>query len=164
MQSLFGKFNNGLTKVEDWLAAAGGGIVCFMMVFTVAGVIGRVAKHPVKGEVETVTLIFVYVVMFSISFALRKGEHLAVGVVFDRLKPRAQRIMIYITVLIGLFIVFMLVWSMASNVIWAKTANDTLVGSMVLPTWWARLAMPIGIAPAFFRLMVIFVQVARGEG
>ena len=157
-------FSNGLAKVEDWLALAGGIIVAFMMVFTVAGVIGRAAHQPIKGEVESVTLIFVYVVMFGISFAQRRGEHLAVGVVFDRLSPGARRIVLIVLLSIGLFIVFMLTWSSLSNTLWAYRANDTLVGAIVLPTWWARMALPIGIGLAFPRLFVQLVQVVRREG
>jgi len=135
-----------------------------MMAFTVVGLIGRAAKHPVKGEVETITFIILWVVMLAISFALRKGEHLAVGVMFDRLSPKAQRIILYVTLSIGLFIVFMLVWSTAANTIWAFQANDKYVGAIQMPTWWSRLAMPIGIGIAFPRLLVLLIRTARGEG
>jgi len=157
-------FNNGLTKLEDWFALAGGGIVGFMMVFTVMGVIARAAHHPIKGETESILFIFVWVVMLSISYALRRGEHLAVGVVFDRLSPGAKRIINIVVLFIGLFIVFMLVWSMAINTAWALSAGDTYVGAIQMPTWWSRLAMPIGIGLAFPRLVVLLVQTLRGEG
>jgi len=157
-------FSNGLTKAEDRLALAGGVVVAFMMVFTVTNVISRSVFHaPLKGNVEAITLIFVYVVMFGISLALRRGEHLAVGVVFDRLSPGARRIVLYVLTLIGLFIVLMLTWSTINNTVWAYRSWDTLVGAIILPTWWARMAMPIGIGLAFPRLIVQLVQLLRGE-
>jgi len=164
LQKVFGMFNNGLTKVEDWFASVSGGIVGFMMVLTVAGVIGRAAHKPIKGEVEVITFIILWVVMLSISYALRQGEHLAVGIVFDRLSPGAKRIVNIVVIFIGLFIVFMLVWSTAMNTGWAISAWDTYVGAIQMPTWWSRLAMPIGIGLAFPRLVVLLVQTLRGEG
>jgi len=164
LQRFLGMFNNGLTKVEDGLALVGGGIVCFMMVTTLVGVIGRVAHRPIRGEVETVTLIFVYVVMFSISFAQRRGEHLAVGIFFDRMKPGAQRGVLFVLLSIGLFICVILSWSTLVNTMWAYGAGDTIVGAIMLETWWARMAMPIGLMVVTVRLMVQLVQLARGEG
>lgn len=156
-------FSNGLSKVEDWLGAGGGGIVAFMMVFTVVGVIGRTAKHPIKGETETLTLIIVYVVFFCLSVTQRRGEHIAVGTVFDRLSPGARRSVLIVLLSIGIFICLLLSWSTLNDVIWAYGANDTLVGAIILPTWWARMAMPIGLIVVTLRLIVQLVQIARGE-
>lgn len=164
MQRFVDMFSNGLAKVEDWLALAGGLIVGFMMVFTTSDVIARGVFHqPIKGSTEYTTLIFVFVVMLGISYALRRGEHLAMGVVFDRLPPKVQRIVLLVNISLGLFIVFMLTWSSIDNTLWAYGAGDTMVGAIPVKTWWARMALPIGIGLAFPRLIVQMVQVARGE-
>lgn len=149
--------------MEDWLAAAGGGIVAFMMVLTVVGVIGRGAKHPIRGEVEAITLIIVWVVFYCLSIAQRRGEHIAVGTVFDRLSAGAQRRVLLALLSIGIFICVLLSWSTLMNTTWAYQAHDTLVGAIILPTWWARTAMPIGMFVVTMRLIVQLVQIARGE-
>jgi TRAP-type C4-dicarboxylate transport system permease small subunit len=133
-----------------------------MMVYTVGGVVMRTAGHPIKGTTEYVTLIFVFVIMLAISFAQRRWEHLAMGVVFDRyLSPKQQRRVLIVLLSIGIFICFLLTWSGIRSTVWAFTRGDTLLGAIQVPTWWARMAIPIGLGIATVRLVVQLVQIAR---
>ena len=159
-----GRFSNYLAKVEDWLALAAGIVIGFMMVFTVVDVLMRdIAHKPIRGSVEYVTLTFVFVVMLTLAFAQRRWEHLAMGVVFDRLSPRARRPVLCGLLSVGIFICFLLTWSTADTAVWAYVMGDTIVGALPVKTWWSRMALPIGLGVVTLRLIVQLVQVVRGE-
>lgn len=157
------RFSNYLAKVEDWLALSAAIIIGLMMLYTVAGVIMRYAGSPIKGTTEYTTLVFVFVVMLGISFAQRRWEHLAMGVVFDRLSPSARRPVLGGLLSIGIFICVLITWSTLDATIWAFGMGDTLLGAIPVKTWWARMAIPIGLGVVTVRLIVQLVQVVRGE-
>ena len=157
------RFSNYLAKVEDWLALAAAIIIGFMMLYTLAGVIMRYAGHPIKGTTEYTTLVFVFVVMLGVSFAQRRWEHLSMGIVFDRLTPRAQRPVLIMLLSLGIFICVLLTWSTLGRTIWAFGTGDTILGAIPVKTWWSRMALPIGLGVVTLRLIVQLVQVVRGE-
>lgn len=157
------RFSNYLAKVEDWLALTAAIIIGFMMLYTVAGVIMRYAGHPIKGTTEYTTLVFVFVVMLGISFAQRRWEHLSMGIVFDRLSPKSQRPVLCMLLLVGIFICVLITWSSLDTTIWAFRMGDTLLGAIPVKTWWARMAIPIGLGVVTMRLIVQLIQVVKGE-
>lgn len=158
------KFSNYLAKTEDRLALAAAFIIGFMMVYTVAAVMMvDVAHKPIRGATEYVTLTFVFVVMLAVSFAQRRWEHLAMGILFDRLSPEARRPILCMLLSFGIFICIMLTWSSLDTAMWAYVTGDTIVGAMPVKTWWSRIALPIGIGLATVRLTVQLIQVVRRE-
>lgn len=158
-----GRFSNYLAKAEDGLALGAAFVIGFMMVYTVVAVVTRAAGSPIRGFTEYVTLIFVFVVMLTISFAQRRGEHLAMGIVFDRLSPGARRRVLCVLLSLGIFICFLLTWSSLRMTMFAYVMGDTLVGAIQVKTWWSRLAMPIGLGIVTVRLVVQMVQTVRRE-
>ena len=158
-----GKFLNYFTKYEDGLALTSAFVIAFMMVYTVAAVITRAAGSPIRGFTEYVTLIFVFVIMLAVSFAQRRWEHLAMGVLFDRMSEKAQRRVLIFLLCLGIFICIMLTWSSYDVTLWAYVKGDTLLGALPVTTWWSRMAMPIGIGAAAARLLIQLVQTIRGK-
>lgn len=159
----FAKFSNHLAKAEDGLAYAGAGVVIFMMIYTVVGVATRYAGTPIKGFTEYVTLIFVLAIMFAVSYAQRRWEHLSLGIVFDRLAPEQRRMVLCVLLSLGIFICIQLTWSGLDKTIWAYQTGDELLGAVAVKTWWSRMGIPIGISVACVRLVVQLVQVVRRE-
>jgi len=98
---MLGRFSKYLAKAEDWLATAGAVAIGAMMVITVVDVIARDVFHdPIAGSYEYISLLFVAVVILAVSFAQRRWEHLAMGVVFDQLRPGGYRRYILIFLLV----------------------------------------------------------------
>jgi TRAP-type C4-dicarboxylate transport system permease small subunit len=157
------RFSNYLAKAENGLALAAALIIGYMMVHTVIAVVTRAAGSPIKGFTEYVTLTFVFVIMLAISFAQRRWEHLAMGVLFDRMSPATRRPVLCVLLSLGIFICFMLTWSSLRVTIWAYNTGDTLLGAIAVTTWWSRMAMPIGLGIATVRLVFQLVQVVRRE-
>ena len=158
------KVSNYLAKAEDGLALAAAGIIGFMMVFTVTDVVMlQVIHSPIRGAAEYSALTFVFMVMLAVSFSQRRWEQLAMGIVFDRLSPRARRPILGMLLSLGIFICVMLTWSSFNQTVWAYETGDTIVGAIPVKTWWSRMAIPIGISVATVRLTVQLIQVVRGE-
>lgn len=160
---ILAKFSNRLAKAEEGLAFAGAGVVIFMTIYTVVGVATRYAGTPIKGFTEYVTLIFVLAIMFAVSFAQHRWEHLSLGIVFDRLSNEHKRIVLCVLLSLGIFICIQLTWSGLVKTIWAYQAGDELLGAVPVKTWWSRMGIPIGISLACVRLVVQLVQVVRRE-
>jgi TRAP-type C4-dicarboxylate transport system permease small subunit len=159
----FAKFQNYLSKGEDGLAYAGAGVVLFMMGYTVVGVASRYSGAPIKGFTEYVTLIFVLAIMFAVSYAQRRWEHLSLGIVLDRMSREHRRIVLCVLLSLGIFICIQLTWSGVVKTVWAYQTGDELLGAVAVTTWWSRLGIPIGISIACVRLVVQLVQVIRRE-
>ena len=159
----FAKFQNYLAKGEDGLAYAGAAVVLFMMGYTVAGVATRYAGTPIKGFTEYVTLIFVLAIMFAVSYAQRRWEHLSLGIVFDRMSREHKRTVLLVLLSLGIFICVQLTWSGLTKKNWAYQTGDELLGAVAVTTWWSRMGIPIGISMACVRLVVQLVQVVRRE-
>jgi len=158
------KFLNYLAKAEDGLTLAAAGIIGFMMVFTVTDVMMlQVVHSPIRGASEYSALTFVFVVMFAVSFSQRRWEHLSMGILLDRLPPRARRPILGVLLSLGIFICIMLTWSSFNQTVWAYVEGDTIVGAIPVKTWWSRMAIPIGIGIATVRLTVQLIQLVRGE-
>ena len=157
------KVSNYLAKIEDWLALAAAGIIGFIMVFMVTDVaLLHILHNPIRGATEYSALTFVFVVMLAVSFSQRRWEHLAMGILFDRLSPRARRHILGMLLSLGIFICVMLTWSGFNQTVWAYGTGDTIVGAIPVKTWWSRMAIPIGISVATVRLTVQLIQLVRG--
>ena len=67
-----------------------GGTVLLMAFFTVADITGRVFSRPIPGTYELVELMMAPTVFLALFYAQRKGSHIRVEIVTQRLPARAR--------------------------------------------------------------------------
>jgi TRAP-type C4-dicarboxylate transport system permease small subunit len=80
-------------RVIRGLIVAGCIVYGIMALVVVANVVGRfVFRHPVKGTVELVEIMMLFVAFFAVPFAAKQRTHITVGLFVHRFPERLQRI------------------------------------------------------------------------
>ena len=91
-----------LGKASKILNAIGGAALVFMMLLTVADVIGRMFGHPIIGTYEVVALSLAVVIGFTMPKVALDRKHVYMEIVVDKLSPTGRALMFTFTRLICL--------------------------------------------------------------
>lgn len=89
-----------LRKASKILNAIGGTALVFMMLLTVADVIGRAGGHPIIGTYEVVALSLAVVIGFTMPKVALDRKHVYMEVVLEKLPPAGKAAMLASTRLI----------------------------------------------------------------
>jgi TRAP-type C4-dicarboxylate transport system permease small subunit len=103
MGNMLGSFLKITTKI---LNTIGGTALTFMMILTVADVIGRAGGHPIIGTYEIVGISLALVIGFGIPKVSLDRGHVYMEILVQKLSPKSKAIMNTITriLCIGLFL------------------------------------------------------------
>jgi C4-dicarboxylate transporter, DctQ subunit len=103
-----------------------------------------VFNDPVPWVDEAVGYVLVASVMFAIAEALRKGEHIAVDILTERLGTGAKRV-VYVAGLIAVIatagILLIEGWAMVA---FSRMIGIRSIGYLDIPIWTVQLMVPIG--------------------
>ena len=119
-----------LHKIVFFLCVIGAAAMFFVMLLTVADVIGRsFFTRPIIGTYEISRYFLVVIVLLGIGYAQQTGQHVAVDYFVTKLPPRGQFVFENIATLLGLAF-FALVtwegWKGGWNSIHSKLVSDTI--------------------------------------
>jgi len=88
-----GPFDRGVDRIIRGLAFVGCAVYGIMALVVVANVVGRFLFHkPVKGTVELVEIMMLFVAFFAVPFAAKQRTHITVGLFVHRLPRPLQKI------------------------------------------------------------------------
>ncbi len=99
-----GTVDQVLTKASKVLNAIGGAALVFMMLLTVADVIGRMFGHPIIGTYEVVALSLAVVIGFTMPKVALDRKHVYMEIVVDKLSHTGRALMLTFTRLLCLFL------------------------------------------------------------
>lgn len=119
-------------------------------------------NDPVPWVDEAIGYVLVASVMFAIAEALRKGEHIAVDILTDRLPARGRRVaqvagMIAVLVTAALFLAEG--WSTA---MFSRMLGIRSIGYLDVPIWIVQLLVPLGGALLLLAAIAELVRVLAG--
>ena len=122
-----------------------------------------VVNRPVVWVDELIGYLLVGIVMLAAAEALRRGEHIAVDIVTERLGPRGRKA----TVVAGLVAValcgaFLIVegWGMVA---FSQTIGIVSTGSLAVPIWIPQSLVPIGGAMLLLTAVAGLARIGLGE-
>ncbi len=120
-------------------------------------------NRPIPWVDELVGYLLVAMVMLAAADALRKGEHIAVDIVTERLGRRGRRV----TAAAGLLAVavcgaFLIEegWGMVA---FSRMIGIVSTGSLAVPIWLPQLLIPIGGALLLLAALAGLVRMAQGR-
>ena len=119
-----------LRRADFYLCIIGGVAMFFIMLLTVADVVGRsFFTWPITGTYELSRYFLVVIVLLGIGYAQQTGQHIAVDYFVSKLSLRGQFFFEATATFLGL-VFFALVtwqgWKGGWNSVQAKTVSDTL--------------------------------------
>ncbi len=149
-----GRIDRALGRVENAFNLFAGGLVFALMLFGVAQILLRVAfDAPIFGYIDIVEVSMVGFAVLSIAFVQRVGGHVRMELVLSRLRGRALWLVEAGGALAAAFIVAVLIPYSYMHFARAFSFGDSTI-DIELPTWPAKLVVPVALALLLLRLLV----------
>lgn len=149
-----GRIDRALARVENAFNLFAGALVFALMLLGVAQILLRVAfKAPIVGYRDIVELSMVGFAVLSIAFVQRVGGHVRMELVLTRLRGRALWLVEAVGALAAAFVVAVLVPYSYKHFERAFSFGDSTI-DIELPTWPAKLVVPVALTLLLLRLLV----------
>ena len=149
-----GRIDRALGRVENVFNLFAGGLVFVLMLLGVAQILLRVAfDAPIFGYIDIVEVSMVGFAVLSIAFVQRVGGHVRMELVLSRLRGRALWLVEAGGALAAAFIVAVLIPYSYMHFARAYSFGDSTI-DIELPTWPAKLVVPVALALLLLRLLV----------
>ena len=158
IQDAFGRgldrIDRALGRVENAFNLFAGGLVFALMLLGVAQILLRVAfDAPIFGYIDIVEVSMVGFAVLSIAFVQRVGGHVRMELVLSRLRGCALWLVEAGGALAAAFIVAVLIPYSYMHFARAFSFGDSTI-DIELPTWPAKLVVPVALALLLLRLLV----------
>lgn len=149
-----------LTASLSWLSGVG---ILLLVLPTVADVTHRyLMGSSLPGMVEYSEVGIVFVVYLGVAHAMHEGAHIYTPIVTARLKPAtAERVRLAGRMLLWALIVFA-TWRTTLAAIEASEIREFRFGSVMVPTWPARICVALGFALLLVEVTIDIWQRLRG--
>lgn len=153
-QSKLSLADRTLFKLESWLNLLGG-IIIFLLVFLATfNVLGRwLFDLPISGYIDWVEQSMAFMAFLGIAYTKREGGHIRMDILVSQLHGRKLWVTELITTLLMLFVTLMLVYGSYLHFLRAYTLGDSSL-DIDLPTWPAKLVVPVALTILALRLML----------
>lgn len=156
-----GRIDRALARVENAFNLFAGALVFALMLLGVAQILMRVAfKAPIFGYVDVVEVSMVGFAVLSIAFVQRVGGHVRMELALSRLRGRALWLVEAVGALAAAFVVAVLVPYSYKHFERAFSFGDSTI-DIELPTWPAKLVVPVALTLLLLRLLVQCAGYAR---
>lgn len=137
-----------LTRLGDWCLYAGAalaGIFLFlMMALVTVDVLLREFARPTGVAVEITGYLLAGVTFMGTAYTLRKGRHVRICVVADRLTERKRQWLYIGALIVGLGFAVWFFWYIGQHVIDLYNLKSVSLTHLRTPLWVVQLMMPIG--------------------
>lgn len=154
-------------KLEYWcMLGAAFAIVAMMLVTSYDVFMRYVFNSPTTWAMEISTYLITVSVFLALAYVLRQEGHIRVEIVFQRVKPRVQTMLLLITSFLSLIVFLTMAWYGTELVIksimeW-ELSNNAIVE---IPLFPVRLFIPVGTLLLIVRLLLkIFDYMAQIRG
>jgi len=148
------KSDHLLAVIENGLNFISGSIVFGLMFLGVAQIFLRtVFRNPMYGYIDIVELSMVGFAVLSISYVQRVGGHVRMELLVTRLKGRALWMAEAVSTILSIVIIFVLIQYSYRHFGRAFNFGDSTI-DIELPTWPAKLVVPIALSILLVRLTI----------
>ncbi|MFC2014110.1 TRAP transporter small permease [Chloroflexota bacterium] len=153
------KLGNIFDRVVDILAYLAGVIIIFMMISIVYEIFMRYfLASPTKWVVDVTALSILFMTFLGTAWVLRRGQHVKVDIVTERLSSRAQALLNIIVFSLAAIACLVLTWYSGFT-----TWDNFKEGTLVLRTITYPKAPVLAIIPiGSFLLFIQFLRNTRG--
>jgi TRAP-type C4-dicarboxylate transport system permease small subunit len=135
------KFLNVIYDGAAYLAALSM-IACLLMVL--ASVAGRLLSFNLRGSDSYAGYAMAAAGFLALAHTLKRGEHIRVTLLIDRLQPKAKHFMEIIAHLVGLFFAGAFAFFSCRLAYQSYLLNDISQGNDATPLWVPQLSMALG--------------------
>lgn len=141
-------------KLESFFTLIGG-IIIFLLVFlAVTNILGRwIFNVPVDGYIDWVEQTMTFFAFLGIAYTQRQGGHIRMDIIVGALKGRVLWFAELVSTTLMLLLTLVLIYGSYLHFLRAYTIGDTSF-DINLPTWPAKLVVPVALTVLALRLML----------
>jgi len=152
------KLRNGIQRLTFYVCVVGMFLLIPMMLLTTGDVIGRATlSRPIAGAVEISEYMLAVFILLGLAYTQQLKGHVRVSFLISQLPPRAQPAVEIITILLSLFIIFIVVWQG-----WVIGIHETTVSDMLrIPQSPFKLLVAVG---GFLLCLELLIDLAASTG
>ena len=146
------------TKINELLSGFTGWLMLAMMLILVVDILWRMFGMPLQGMAEM--SVFVMMIVIYLGFARCEEHYDHVGLEFftNALSDRVRTITLRIAQVLAFLTVALLLYAVVTNAISAFESNESIEGTVEMPTWPTKMIMSVGM---FFFLVQAFINIFR---
>lgn len=161
-QSVLSKADRLFFKLESLLNLVGG-LVIFLLVFlATANVLGRwIFSLPISGYIDWVEQAMAFFAFLGIAYTQREGGHIRMDMLVGNIHGRPLWFTELISAVLMLLVTLVLIYGSWLHFLRAYQIGDSSL-DINLPTWPAKLVVPIALSVLAIRLMLQIWGYARG--
>jgi TRAP-type C4-dicarboxylate transport system permease small subunit len=156
-----------LRRGLDALYVASAGLAALSLFSIFAVMMAQVALREFGRQFPAADDISAYLCVSTTFFALahtfRRGELIRVGLVIERLGPKARHVAeILALTLAAVSVAYCVFWTL-DDVLFSYEIDDVAQGALAVPLWIPKLAMPLGASILLIAVLDELVTVLRGH-
>ena len=155
-----------LHGLSFWLMVLAGVMMSFMMLHITADVFLKYTfNRPLFGTIETVSYYYMIgAVYLPLAYVQRRGRHISVELVFDRLPERGKRAAECFALLCAALFFGILGWQSWLDAVNAWRIDEIIMGSATIPIWPSRFFLPVSFGLVFLvSLLRLIDEVVLGR-
>ena len=163
--SIMSKIGKVLTKVEGFFNVLAGIAICGMMLtITVNTILRYIFRKPITGVEELVSCyLSIILVYLSISYCYRRGGHVRVVVLEQRMPEAVQRVIKGLFTLIACGFFCLIAFTNITSMQRAYANHSVPGGNVDVPIWPGYLILVIGAFLMAFRLLLASILFFAGK-
>jgi TRAP-type C4-dicarboxylate transport system permease small subunit len=123
----------------------------------------REAGRQVPGADDLTGYLCVATTFFALAHTFRRGELIRVGLVIERLPPRARRAAELAALALAAALVGYAAFWTGQDALFSLEIEEAAQGSVPFPTWVPKLAMPLGAGVLLVAVLDKLLAVLRGR-
>ncbi len=159
--SALSRADRQLFRVESTLNLMSGLVVFTLMLLAVAQILGRkIFNLPIPGFIDWVEQFMVVFAFLGVAYCQRLGGHIRMDILIGRIRGRPLWLAEIVSVLLMMFVVGALVYGSYLHFERALNIGDSTI-DIALPTWPAKLLVPISLGLLWLRLLVQLIGYGR---
>jgi TRAP-type C4-dicarboxylate transport system permease small subunit len=143
-------------------AAAAALLVVAVAVLVLTQILSRLASFDVPGVDDIAGYCLAGATFLALAPALKRGAHIRVSLLINKLRPGAARVCDLASLVIGLLLTFYFFWACTDFVWDSYQFGEVSHGMLATPLWIPRLVLPIGLFVLAIAFLDEFVTVLNG--
>jgi len=152
--SKLSKFDQLFFKLERQLNLLGGIVIFLIVVLTVTNVLGRwIFDSPVTGYIDWIEQTMAFFAFLGIAYCQRQGAHIRMDIFIGAIHGRLKWFAELISVILMLAITLILIYGSSLHAWRAFDLGDSSM-DIGLPTWPAKLIVPVALSFLAIRLLL----------
>jgi TRAP-type C4-dicarboxylate transport system permease small subunit len=155
-----------LRRILDALYAAAAGLAALSLLSIFLVMMAQVAMRELGLQLPAADDVSAYLCVATTFFALaatfRRGELIRVGMVIERFGPRLRRLTEAAVLVLAAIVIGHVTWFTLQDMLFSLEIEEVAQGTVAIPLWIPKLAMPIGAGLLLVAILDELVAVLGG--